>query len=112
LYDGEAWALGKVDPGKFDNVVSIIRLAHEENKYTVAFSKGVILVGVLDACHSAGLMVVAIVCDTGANSVKAKKQLDVSRKAPVKHWKNAVDKAKRNFLDKEYKNCAKVRHMH
>jgi len=30
-------------------------------------------VGVLDACHSAGLMVVVSVCDTGANSVKAKK---------------------------------------
>lgn len=39
--------------------------------------------GVLDACHSAGLVVVATVCDTGANSVKAKKQqLDVSEKAP------------------------------
>jgi hypothetical protein len=45
-------------------------------------TKGEILVGVLDACHSAGLVVVASVSDIGANSVKAKKQLDVSGKAP------------------------------
>ena len=38
--------------------------------------------GVFDACHSAGLVVVTSVCDIGANSVKAKKQLDVSGKAP------------------------------
>lgn len=42
-------------------------------------TKGEILVGVLDACHSSGLVVVAM-CDIGANSVKAKKQLDVSRR--------------------------------
>lgn len=37
--------------------------------------------GVLDACNSAGLVVVASVCDISADSVKAKKQLDVSGKA-------------------------------
>ena len=38
------------------------------------------LLEVLDACHSAGLKVVAIECDTGANSVKALQQLTVSEK--------------------------------
>ena len=33
---------------------------------------------VLDACHNAELEVVATVCDMGANSVKALKQLGVS----------------------------------
>jgi len=41
--------------------------------------KGVMLVDflmeVLDACHSAGLVVVATVCDMGANNVKALKHL-------------------------------------
>jgi len=40
------------------------------------------LVEVLDACHSAGLVVVATVCDMGANNVKALKQLGVSEKTP------------------------------
>jgi hypothetical protein len=44
-------------------------------------TKGETLVGVLGACHSAGLVVTASVCDIGANIVKAKKQLDVSGKA-------------------------------
>jgi len=31
----------------------------------------------------------------------------------LKHWKNAVDRAESwIFLDKEYKNCAKKRHIH
>jgi len=31
----------------------------------------------------------------------------------LEHWKNAVDKAKSwIFLDKEYKNCAKMRYIH
>jgi len=33
------------------------------------------LTEVLDACHNAGLVVVATVCDMGANNVKALKQL-------------------------------------
>jgi len=37
---------------------------------------------VRDACHNAGLEVVATACDTGANSVKALKQLGVSEKTP------------------------------
>jgi len=44
-------------------------------------SKGDMLVDflmeVLDACHSAGLVVVATVCDMGANNVKTLKQLGV-----------------------------------
>jgi hypothetical protein len=32
----------------------------------------------LDACHNAGLVVVATMCDMGANKVKALKQLGVS----------------------------------
>jgi len=31
----------------------------------------------------------------------------------LEHWKNAADKEKSwIFLDKEYKHCAKMRHMH
>ena len=37
---------------------------------------------VLDACHNAGLVVVATVCDMGANNVKAIKRLGVSEKTP------------------------------
>jgi hypothetical protein len=37
---------------------------------------------VLDVCHNAGLEVVATVCDTGANNVKALKRLGVSEKTP------------------------------
>jgi hypothetical protein len=48
--------------------------------------KGVMLVDflmeVLDACHNAGLVVVATVCDMGANNVKALKHLGVSEKTP------------------------------
>ena len=40
------------------------------------------LMEVLDACLDAGLLVVAIVCYMGANSVKALKQLGVSEKTP------------------------------
>jgi len=40
------------------------------------------LMEVLDACHNAGLLVGATVCDLGANFVKALKQLDVSLKTP------------------------------
>ena len=40
------------------------------------------LMEVLDACHNAGLVVVATVCDMGANNVKALKQLVVSEKTP------------------------------
>ena len=36
----------------------------------------------LDACHNAGLVVVATVCDMGANNVKALKHLGVSEKTP------------------------------
>ena len=36
------------------------------------------LMEVLDACHNAGLVVVATVCDMGANNFKALKQLGVS----------------------------------
>ena len=37
---------------------------------------------VLDACHNAGLVVVATVCDMGANIVKSLKQLGVSEETP------------------------------
>jgi hypothetical protein len=37
---------------------------------------------VLDACHNAGVEVVATVCDMGANNSKALKDLGVSEKAP------------------------------
>jgi len=51
-----------------------------------SITKGEMLVNflmeVLDACHSAGLVVVATVCDLGANIVKALKQLCVSQKTP------------------------------
>ena len=40
------------------------------------------LMEVLDACHNAGLEVVATVYDMGANNVKALKQLGVSEKTP------------------------------
>jgi len=40
------------------------------------------LMEVLDACHNAGLVVVATMCDMGANIVKALKQFDVSEKTP------------------------------
>jgi len=40
------------------------------------------LMEVHDACHSAGLVVVATVCDMGANNVKTLKQLGVSDKTP------------------------------
>jgi len=40
------------------------------------------LVEVLDACHNAGLVVVATLCDMGANNVKAFKQLGVSEETP------------------------------
>ena len=40
------------------------------------------LMEVLDACHNAGLVVVATLCDMGANNVKALKQLGVSEKTP------------------------------
>jgi len=40
------------------------------------------LMEVLDACHNAGLVVVATVCDMGANNVKSLKQLGVSEKTP------------------------------
>ena len=40
------------------------------------------LMEVLDACHNAGLVVVATMCDMGANSVKALKQLGVSENTP------------------------------
>jgi hypothetical protein len=40
------------------------------------------LFDILDACHSARLVVVATVCDMGANNVKALKQLGVSEKTP------------------------------
>jgi hypothetical protein len=40
------------------------------------------LMEVLNACYSAGAEVVATVCDMGANSVKALKQLGVSEDAP------------------------------
>jgi len=37
---------------------------------------------VLDACHNAGLVVVATVCDMGANNIKALKQFCASEKTP------------------------------
>ena len=40
------------------------------------------LLEVIDACHNAGLVVVATVFDMGANSGKALKQSDVSEKTP------------------------------
>ena len=40
------------------------------------------LLEVLDACHNAGLVVVATMCGMGANNVKALKQLGVSEKTP------------------------------
>ena len=40
------------------------------------------LMGVLDACHNAGLEAVATVCDMGANNVKALKLLGISEKTP------------------------------
>jgi hypothetical protein len=49
-------------------------------------TKGEMLVNfleeVLDACHKAGVVVVATVYDMGANSIKALKQLGVSEKTP------------------------------
>jgi hypothetical protein len=49
---------------------------------------------VLDACHSAGLVIVASVCNMGANSVKAKKKLDASGKG--------------SFIRFQYQNTAKL----
>jgi len=40
------------------------------------------LMEVLDACHNAGLEIVATMCDMGANNVKALKLLEVSEKTP------------------------------
>ena len=41
------------------------------------------LIQVLDDCHNARLVVVANVCDMGANNAKALKQLGVSEKTPI-----------------------------
>ena len=40
------------------------------------------LMEVLDACHNAGLVVVATICDMGASNVRALKLLGVSEKTP------------------------------
>jgi hypothetical protein len=47
-----------------------------------------VLMEVLDACHNTGLEVVATICDMGANSVKALKQLGVSEKTPFFRFQN------------------------
>jgi hypothetical protein len=41
-----------------------------------------------DARHNSGLVFVATVCDMGATSVKALKQLDVSEKPPSFRFQN------------------------
>jgi hypothetical protein len=46
------------------------------------------LMEVLDACHIAGLEVVATMCDMGANNIKALKQLGVSEKTPFFKFQN------------------------
>jgi hypothetical protein len=46
------------------------------------------LMEVLDACHNAGLEVVATVCDMGANDVKVLKHLGVSEKTPFFGFQN------------------------
>jgi hypothetical protein len=43
---------------------------------------------VIDACQNAGLEVVATVCDTGSNIVKALKQLGVSEEEPFIKFHN------------------------
>jgi len=52
-------------------------LAEAQSEMLVNF-----LMEVLDACHNAGLEVVATMCDMGANNVKALKLLGVSEKTP------------------------------
>jgi len=73
-------------------LVSMLCDLHKMWKQPVAYylthgsSKGEMhvnfLVEFLDACHNAGLVVVATMCDVGANNVKALKQLGVSEKTP------------------------------
>jgi hypothetical protein len=65
--------------------------------------KGICIILIL----TAGKLVTALTA-----SVVSRDTLSVCGKV-LEHWKNAVDKEKSwIFIDKEYKNCAKMRHMH
>jgi hypothetical protein len=46
------------------------------------------LMEILDACHNAGLVVVATVCDMGASNVRALKLLGVSENKPFFRFRN------------------------
>jgi hypothetical protein len=48
------------------------------------------LMEILDACHNAGLVVVATMCSVGANNVKTLKQLGVSEKTPFSRFCDQV----------------------
>ena len=73
-------------------LVFMLRGLRKKWKQPVAYylihgsTKGEMLVNflmeVLDACHNAGLEVVATVCDMGANNIKALKLMGVSEKTP------------------------------
>jgi hypothetical protein len=52
------------------------------------FTRGSTKAEVIDACHNAGLKVVAIVCDMGANNVKALKLLSASKRRPLFRFHN------------------------
>jgi hypothetical protein len=79
-------------------LVFMLRGLHKKWKQPVAYylihgsTKGDMLVSflmeVLDACHNAGLEVVATMCDMGANNVKALKQLSISEKTPFFRFQN------------------------
>ena len=70
----------------------MLRGLHREWKQPVAFylicrrnkdeTLVIFLMEVLDACHNAGLVVVATICDMGASNVRALKLLGVSEKTP------------------------------
>jgi hypothetical protein len=79
-------------------LVFMLRGLRKKWKQPVAYylvhgsTKGEMLVNflmeVLDACYNAGAVVVATVCDMGANNVKALKQLGVSEDTPFFRFQN------------------------
>jgi hypothetical protein len=79
-------------------LVFVLHGLHKKWKQPVAYylihgsTKGDMFVNfwmeVLDACHNAGLEVVATMCDLGANNVRTLKQLGVSEKTPFFRFQN------------------------